>query len=72
MDQPSVRWRRSTRSATTGGECVEVAVVRGVGPAGGPVYMVRDSKRSRGPVLTVTWGGWAAFVRGVKTGRITG
>ncbi|MEO3810122.1 DUF397 domain-containing protein [Sphaerisporangium sp. B11E5] len=73
MDQAPVRWRKSSRSATTGGECVEVAVVRGgVSPGNGPVYLMRDSKRGHGPVLAVAAGAWAAFVRGVKAGQITG
>ncbi|MDG4793744.1 DUF397 domain-containing protein [Micromonospora sp. WMMD1082] len=55
-------WRKSTRSGGSGGDCVEVA-------ANLPgVVAVRDSKDPRGPVLTVTPAGWAAFVGEVRRG----
>ncbi|GAA2043267.1 MULTISPECIES: DUF397 domain-containing protein [Streptomyces] len=49
-------WHRSSYSDNNGGQCVEVALVRGL--AG-----LRDSKVSGGPVLVVGSGAWGAFVR---------
>ncbi|MFI5755054.1 DUF397 domain-containing protein [Streptomyces sp. NPDC051569] len=48
-------WFKSSYSGTSGGECVEVAVVRSA------VY-VRDSKKLRGATLRVPAEGWSAFV----------
>ena len=48
-------WKKSSRSAPNGGDCVEVAV--------GSAYVhVRDSKDPGGPVLTMTKPTWAHFV----------
>ncbi|MEU4713803.1 DUF397 domain-containing protein [Micromonospora purpureochromogenes] len=50
------RWRRSSRSSTNGGACVEVADnVPGV-------VGVRDSKDPAGPALTFSPAAWRAFV----------
>ncbi|MER6754672.1 DUF397 domain-containing protein [Micromonospora echinofusca] len=50
------RWRKSSRSSTNGGACVEVADnVPGV-------VGVRDSKDPTGPALTFTPTAWRAFV----------
>jgi hypothetical protein len=57
----AARWRKSTYSDGNGGDCVEVADgVPGVVP-------VRDSKVPGGPVLVVSAGAWAEFVRGVQS-----
>ncbi len=56
-------WRKSTRSGSNGGDCVEVAEL----PNGGRA--VRDSKDPTGPVLRFTAKEWAAFVGGTKDGE---
>jgi hypothetical protein len=63
MDLTGVVWRKSSRSSTNGGDCVEVAdnVPDGIA--------VRDSKNPDGPVLTFSRAEWAAFVEGVKDGQ---
>lgn len=58
----SAAWRTSSRS-NDDGTCVEVAELSGGGRA------IRDSKDSRGPVLTVTAAEWTAFVGGVRDGE---
>ncbi|SDQ11557.1 DUF397 domain-containing protein [Actinopolyspora saharensis] len=52
-------WRKSSRSMNQGA-CVEVAF-------GGEGVSVRDSKEPFGPVLTVSRGQWAMFVRNTRT-----
>ncbi|WP_371678732.1 DUF397 domain-containing protein [Streptomyces sp. NBC_01276] len=52
------RWRKSSYSGTTGGECVEVA-------AQPCLIAVRDSKNPEGPAFTVSPAAFAAFVRGL-------
>jgi hypothetical protein len=56
MDLGNAIWKKSTRSGTSGGNCVEVA--RNL-PG---VVAVRDSKAPAGPVLTVDPRAWAAFL----------
>ncbi|MET8912074.1 DUF397 domain-containing protein [Micromonospora sp. NPDC004551] len=56
MDLTGARWRKSTRSNGSGGNCVEVA-----GNLPG-VVAVRDSKDPAGPVLTFGPEAWRAFV----------
>lgn len=58
----TVVWRKSTRSASGGNECVEVAF----GPA---AVLIRDSKDPTGGHLRVDPIAWTDFVRGVKEGR---
>jgi hypothetical protein len=59
-----LRWRKSSLSNGSGGDCVEVADL----PDGG--RLVRDTKDGgRGPVLTFTPAEWAAFVGAVKLGE---
>lgn len=53
--QPLV-WEKSSYSSGEGGQCVEVARTAGA-------VHVRDSKRTTGPVLTVTPMEWTAFLR---------
>jgi hypothetical protein len=50
------RWRKSSRSNGTGGDCVEVA-----DNVPGRV-LVRDSKDQAGPVLTFGPAAWRSFV----------
>lgn len=56
-DLTSARWRKSTRSGSNGGDCVEVADnLTGI-------VAVRDSKDPHGPTLTFTPAAWATFVQ---------
>ncbi|MFI5755056.1 DUF397 domain-containing protein [Streptomyces sp. NPDC051569] len=52
-------WFKSSFSGTSGGDCLEVAVVPNV-------VHVRDSKSVRGAVLRVPAAGWSAFVSYVR------
>ncbi|MEV5763515.1 DUF397 domain-containing protein [Micromonospora sp. NPDC049460] len=55
-DLTGARWRKSTRSSSNGGACVEVADnLPGV-------VAVRDSKDPAGPALTFGPAAWRAFV----------
>ncbi|MGC4773315.1 DUF397 domain-containing protein [Micromonospora sp. DT44] len=57
VDLTRATWRKSTRSAGNGGECVEVADnLPGV-------VAVRDSKDPYGPALTFAPAAWATFVQ---------
>ncbi|GIG88678.1 DUF397 domain-containing protein [Plantactinospora endophytica] len=61
VDLTGARWRKSTRSGSNGGECIEVADnLTGI-------VAVRDSKEPAGPVLTFTPYAWSAFVSEVTT-----
>jgi hypothetical protein len=62
-DPTRAHWRKSTRSGSNGGNCVEVA-----GNVPG-VVAVRDSKDPDGPVLVVAPAAWAAFAARVPTYR---
>ncbi|MGC4876779.1 DUF397 domain-containing protein [Micromonospora sp. DT43] len=62
-DSARARWRKSTRSGGSGGNCVEVAD----NLAG--VVGVRDSKDPTGPALTFAPAIWAAFVADLKDQR---
>ncbi|MEU0741348.1 DUF397 domain-containing protein [Streptomyces sp. NPDC006134] len=56
--EPSVgdiAWFKSSYSTGNGGECIEVA-------AASNAVLVRDSKQSAGPVLTLGRQAWADFV----------
>ncbi|WP_371478467.1 DUF397 domain-containing protein [Kitasatospora sp. NBC_00315] len=65
LDLSAARWRKSTRSGSQGGDCVEVADgVPGVIP-------VRDSKNPAGPALLFPADTWQTFVTGVRTGALT-
>ncbi|WP_319460603.1 DUF397 domain-containing protein [Micromonospora sp. RTP1Z1] len=60
MDMTGARWRKSTRSGSNGGACVEVADnLPGV-------VGVRDSKDPTGPVLTFDPQTWRAFIDHTK------
>ncbi|SCF67957.1 DUF397 domain-containing protein [Streptomyces sp. Ncost-T10-10d] len=51
-----LNWFKSTYSAGDGGECIEVATTD-------HAVLVRDSKDTSLPHLTLTRTGWAHFVR---------
>ncbi|WP_326556712.1 DUF397 domain-containing protein [Micromonospora sp. NBC_01796] len=60
-DLTGARWRKSTRSGSTGGDCVEVADnLPGV-------VAVRDTKDRDGGTLTFGPAAWSAFVGFAKT-----
>ncbi|MBM7077520.1 DUF397 domain-containing protein [Micromonospora humida] len=59
MNLTDARWRKSTRSGTSGGNCVEVA-----DNLPGAVA-VRDSKDPDGPALTFAPASWRTFVAGL-------
>ncbi|MBT2524072.1 DUF397 domain-containing protein [Streptomyces sp. ISL-99] len=65
IDLGSVRWRKSSYSNSSGGDCVEVADgITGVVP-------VRDSKSApHGPAVVVSTGAWAEFVMAVRRGEV--
>ncbi|MFE0606649.1 DUF397 domain-containing protein [Streptomyces sp. NPDC058892] len=60
IDLTSARWRKSSFSNGSGGECVEVAD----GASG--VVPVRDSKRPDGGVVVVSAAAWGPFVAALK------
>lgn len=59
MDLNDLRWRKASRSASNGGECVELASAPGV-------VAVRDSKDPDGPKLLVGRDEFAALVASLK------
>ncbi|MEU9186493.1 DUF397 domain-containing protein [Streptomyces sp. NPDC048484] len=62
IDLSAARWRKSSYSNGTGGECVEVS-------DGLPAHVpVRDSKTAQdgGPVLLFPSPAWSAFVADLK------
>lgn len=60
IDLTGATWRKSTRSGSTGGNCVEVA-------ANLPgVIAVRDSKDVTGPALVISPAAFTAFTTSVK------
>jgi hypothetical protein len=64
IDLSGAHWRKSSRSGSNGGNCVEVADnLPGM-------VVVRDSKDKSGPVLAFSPTAWAEFVRGAKTTTI--
>ncbi|MCX4719602.1 DUF397 domain-containing protein [Streptomyces virginiae] len=69
---PGVRWRKSSYSGSSGGECVECSPLGTAawrtascgGTTGGDGRVaVRDSKNTDGPVFTVTAAAFTTFVR---------
>jgi hypothetical protein len=52
LDFPT--WRKSSYSASSGGDCVEVAF--------GKTVALRDSKNPAGPTITVSQSAWRAFL----------
>jgi Domain of unknown function (DUF397). len=62
-DLSGAEWKKSSRSADNGGNCVEVATnLRGL-------IAVRDSKNPSGDVLAFTPGEWRTFLGSVKHGE---
>nr|WP_084265374.1 DUF397 domain-containing protein [Actinomadura macra] len=58
-----IEWRKSSRSNTENGNCVELASLPGrVG--------VRDSKNPTGPAFALSPESFRAFVRDVKAGEL--
>lgn len=55
------RWRKSTRSAPQGDNCVEVTRDRQM--------LVRDSKNPNGPKLAFSAESWETFLGTVRAGR---
>lgn len=60
MELTGATWRKASRSAGNGGECVEVAGLPGT-------VAVRDSKDPHGPKLAFSRNAWRAFAARVKT-----
>lgn len=65
MDVSKARWRKSSLSGNNGGDCVEVAELKG----DAKVVAVRDSKDPDGPKLFFTPAEWDTFLNGVKAGQ---
>jgi hypothetical protein len=61
-DLASPRWRRSTHSDSSGGNCVEVAAL----PA---VVAVRDSKDPDGPRLLLRRSAFASLTLKIRAGQ---
>jgi len=62
FDPSSLRWRKSTKSGSEGGTCVEVAGVEGN-------VAVRDSKDPDGPKLAFGRAAFGALARDIRAGR---
>jgi hypothetical protein len=62
-ERSGVRWRKSSRSGSQGGACVEVA---GLGDG----VAIRDSKNPDGPKLAFTRREMADFAARVKSGLL--
>jgi Domain of unknown function (DUF397) len=63
MDLIRAEWRKSRRSGSNGGNCVEVARdLRSI-------VAVRDSKDPDGPSLVVSPAAWQHFTTGLQTLR---
>jgi hypothetical protein len=61
-DLRGAKWRKSTRSGSNGGDCVEVADNLP------NVVAVRDTKDRDGGTLVFGRSEWSAFLAGVKDG----
>ncbi|WP_306328983.1 DUF397 domain-containing protein [Streptomyces venezuelae] len=59
------RWRKSSYSGDTGGNCIEVADLAAH-------VAVRDSKNPEGPAFLATPAAFTAFVAAAAEGRIGG
>lgn len=65
-DLTGAAWRKSSRSSSSGGACVEVANnLPGI-------VAIRDSKDQHGPILTVAPTVWSAFADLVRSGVVDG
>jgi|HubBroStandDraft_5_1064220.scaffolds.fasta_scaffold639375_1 hypothetical protein len=63
-DLSRVTWRKSSHSNSSGGSCVEVAVLTDA--PGKHDIAIRDSKDPHGPALTFTVRQWRAFTAAIK------
>lgn len=59
MDLTGLNWRKSSRSGSSGTECVEIAFAT-------DATAVRDSKNPGGTVLTFPSTGWSTFLHTVR------
>ncbi|QDY78147.1 DUF397 domain-containing protein [Streptomyces qinzhouensis] len=64
MEQPKPQWFKSSYSASPQNECVECATNVP------QMVLVRDSKVSGGPVVSLAHGSWAAFTNAVRAGAL--
>jgi hypothetical protein len=55
----NLQWRKASYSSGNGGNCTEIATVRGA-------VLVRDSKDPGGPVLGFGRAAWEAFAASVR------
>jgi len=62
LDLSAARWRKSSFSGSTGGDCVEVAMLEGH-------VAVRDSKNPSAGALVFTHNEWRAFLAGANEGE---
>nr|WP_030172927.1 DUF397 domain-containing protein [Spirillospora albida] len=62
MDLSSAKWRKSARSDSSGGDCVEVAGV-------GSVVAVRDSRDPDGSRIVLVRDAFIALARDIRSGR---
>ncbi len=58
-----LRWWKSTRSGTQGGNCVEVATDEAR-------WLIRDSKNPDGGMLAASATQWRSFLQSVKEGQL--
>ncbi|GAA2635632.1 DUF397 domain-containing protein [Streptomyces axinellae] len=58
-------WRKSSRSNSNSGSCVEVIDSHATG------VPVRDSKAPNGPALVIPATGWSLFVTALKVGEFS-
>jgi hypothetical protein len=64
MDLTGAQWRKSSRSGTNGGNCVEVATnLPGI-------VAIRDSKNPQGPPLVFAPADWQEFIDVIKAERL--
>ncbi|RAY11642.1 DUF397 domain-containing protein [Actinomadura craniellae] len=59
MDLSKAQWRKSSRSGSNGGHCVEITEI----PAG---IAVRDSKDPHGTILSLSRSAFQEFAKGIK------
>jgi hypothetical protein len=81
MDQSQVKWRKSTHSASNGGQCVEIGIWRKSSHSANngscvevsaepTLRLARDSKNPDGSVLAFSPAEWRAFTETIKSGRL--
>ncbi|WP_405943917.1 DUF397 domain-containing protein [Streptomyces sp. NBC_01020] len=64
LDLSVIKWRKSSFSNSTGGDCIEVA------DGCGALVPVRDSKNPDGPVVTFAADRWSSFVSALRDGEL--